>query len=157
MSAIGQLDIFIARTRKVIFANVQPAIGDVVHVGKHGLVDHHLVRFARVTDRIDRALRGRASCWNPDVNSIQPHTGARREIPLGSACRRTRARPRIADRAALRASHGDVIPTLVRCFIETKRAIIYNRTGQSRGRIGKRRTRGINPRAVIDQRGIRHP
>ncbi len=72
MSPIGQLDVFVFHAREVVLAYINPSICDVVNVGEDRLVDHNLVGFICVTNRIDRAFRCRSDRRDVDIDRVNP-------------------------------------------------------------------------------------
>ena len=67
LSPIRQFDVFANSACKVVFANVNPTIGDVVDVRKNFLIEHDLIDFACMMNGIDRALRGRFGIRDVDI------------------------------------------------------------------------------------------
>lgn len=110
-----------------------------------------------MTNGVDRAFRRRPGRGDAHVNSIDPGACTPREIPLCSAGGRGGARPDVTHHAALRAAVGNVIPALIRSFIEADGAVIDKDACGWGRRILEFRPRGIDLRAVIGKRRIRHP
>ena len=157
MSPIREFDEFDSDAGEVVFTDVDPAIGDVVDVREDILIDDDLVRLARVTNGVDRALRGRFDCGDADVDGIQTVIGALRKIPLGGASRCSRVRCGITHHVTLGAACRDIQPTTERRFNKIRRAVIHNETRSGHRRISKLITGGENLCAVIDERRICSP
>jgi len=79
------LDVFVAIAVEVIFADVQPSIGDIINVGEDRLVDDDGVRFARMTDGIYCPLCRGALRRYAHINGIETIVRACRQEPLGRA------------------------------------------------------------------------
>jgi hypothetical protein len=104
-----------------------------------------------VTDSVDRAFCCGAVRRDTDVDRIDAITGAARKIPLRGAGGRGGTRPDVAHHAALRAVIGNIMPALIRGFIEARCAVIHENARRRWARIVERGTRWIDLRAVISE------
>ena len=68
LSPVGQFDRFASRAGEVVSAEVDPSICEVINVWEDGLIDHHLIRPARVANCIDRAFAGGSGSGNADIH-----------------------------------------------------------------------------------------
>jgi len=82
---VGEFDVFTSRAGEVVSADVDPSICDVINVREDVLIDHHLVRPARVANRIDRALAGGSGRRDAHINRINAPLRVLREVPLRAA------------------------------------------------------------------------
>lgn len=121
-----------------MFADIEPAISDVIKVWKNILVDHDLVHFTRVTNRIDSALSGCIDGRNTDIYGVISGNRAVRETPLRGAGGRAQTSPGKAHDATLRAAGRDICPAFGRGFHEVGGTVIYNDARGRPGRIGQR-------------------
>ena len=92
LSPIREFDIFASRAREVVFADVNPAITDVIKVRENFLIENHLVGLAGMTNGIKRAFSGGSDRRDANINRIKPIVRALWEIPLCNAGRRGGAR-----------------------------------------------------------------
>ena len=92
MSPIREFDIFIACAGEVVFADIDPTIGDVIQVRENFLIHNDSIGLTRVSDRIDRAFSGSLDRGNAHIDSIHAIIRTRREIPLRGASGRCGAR-----------------------------------------------------------------
>ena len=68
---IGEIDVFVSGGVEVVFADIHPAIGDIVKIREDRLIDDHLIGLACVTDRINSAFRGGFDRRDADINRIK--------------------------------------------------------------------------------------
>lgn len=82
-----------------------------------------------MANRVDRAFGRCPDRRDADIDRIHPNARPARKHPLRGAGGRSRARPCVTHNSTLRASECDVVPALIRRFIETKCAVIHKDTG----------------------------
>ena len=97
-----------------------------------------------MTNRVDRTLRRGSDRRNVDIDCVYTQACPWQKIPPSGASWRGRARPRKTHHPTLRAPGRDVIPTLKRRFLKTRRTIIHDETRGRCSRILERRARGKN-------------
>lgn len=121
------------------------------------MIDNNLIRLSRVTNGVDRAFRCCPGRGDAHIKRIDSGTCTLRKIPLRGTGRRGGTRPDVTHDAALRAAVSNIIPALIRSFIEARGAVIHQDARRLDAGIFKLRTRGIDLCAVVGKRRIRHP
>ena len=157
LRAIRKFDVLASSAREVVFANVNPSIGDVVNVRENRLIEDNLVTLASVLDGIDRAFTGCTDGGDANINSIDAIVGTLRKRPLTRTVRGGCARLYITHATVLSAACVDLCPTTRRRFGKLQRTIVNDETANGSGRISHLFARGIDLRAVIGKRWIRYP
>lgn len=125
MSLIRQSDIFASAAGETVFANVNPAVGDVIYVRKNFLVENDLIGFARVMNRINRTFSGGFDRRDMNIDRIQAIIHTLRQIPLRGASGRGGARLGVTHDAALRTARKDIQPAINGTLYKIHRAIIH--------------------------------